>query len=245
MVSLAGAAQGLRNLFAGVVGGDIAQNPQLFTRTFAKGLALAIWVEDVSGPPLPNARVQVIVQQQPPGGSTWTNLITLSGVTGVNGLVNIVDVNGQYDLTQSYQVAITVTSPAGAITKLTGTLWPGQSSPNGTIAGSWGRGFALTVSATYATITAGSQPSPAGGPAPLTVGFFTRPPAGYEGTGAYAWWYWQAPPPGPVPISFPVLFAQAPNASGIFQVGVYIVWATFTDDAGHVSQSNGIPVIVS
>ncbi|MCI4332049.1 MAG: hypothetical protein L3K19_09450 [Thermoplasmata archaeon] len=150
--SISDAANGLRNLFSQMVGGDVANNPHVLTRTFAKGLTLSLFVLGSDGKgnvvPVPGVSVAVQVQAQNPDGS-WTTVGQYSvGPTPANGQVVVADSATVFDLTKLYQVLAQGSFPDGS-SEDTSPLpfWPGSVGVN------WGRGFSLNWLTTYVATT--------------------------------------------------------------------------------------------
>lgn len=153
--SLSDAANGLRNLFSQVVGTDVANNPHVLTRTFAKGISLTLYVLGNDGKgnvvPVPGVNISVQVQAQNPDGS-WSTVAQYSGgPSAANGSIVVGDSTTVFDITKLYQILTQGSFPDGSTESApTLALWPGTAGRN------WGGGFSLSWLTTYTTSATGS-----------------------------------------------------------------------------------------
>jgi hypothetical protein len=153
-VSLAGLAQGIRDLFAGIAGQDLAQNPHILTRAYARGLSFQLTILGVDptmrtgNNTVPLAGCTVLVAVQKFDGSNWSTVLTLTGgPTPSSGQVQLSDTSGLYDTTLAYQLAVQVTYPDGSVSAwISGIImWAGSAAPGGGYPGNWGQGFMFDV----------------------------------------------------------------------------------------------------
>jgi hypothetical protein len=135
---------GLRTVFAGVVGGDLQSNPHLLTRSFAKGVTIVLTVLgiDDSNPtgneavPIAGVTVSVQISVQNPDQS-WSPVSVIVGnaPTATDGTVTLSDTTTVFDLTAIYQISARAVFPDGSSDSAALPLWPRAGG------GSWGMGF--------------------------------------------------------------------------------------------------------
>jgi hypothetical protein len=239
--SLSDAANGLRNLFSQVVGSDVANNPHVLTRTYAKGLTLSLSVMGSNGGPtaVPVAGVSVAVQVQAqnPDGS-WTTVAQYTGgPSAANGGISFSDSQTVFDLTKVYQVVGQGTFPDGTSeTAPALPFWAGARSPL-----NWGQGFSLIWLTAYVLGTSTSTTQgvsilayPMSGNYPLYVQATAYPAAG--GTGLTFAWYSTS--------TGNAVIATGQSVNLGF-AGTQTIYCVMTDSTGTTYTSNRVVVTVN